>query len=228
MGQNKTPKVYIIGVGPGSAEWLTAAAEKALKDSDIILAWDWSLRPVKPLVNDKVICFQDTKNYLQVEKDAAELARKSGQTVAVLRVGDPCVSSSLAQLLEVFHGCDIKIIPGVGSVQFAAAAAQICIDESVVVSFHDGREKLKDEKLDFLYDAFRRKKNLIILSNETQMPPQTASRLIASGLSENTTIVVCENLTLDEETIFRGTLKDVANKQFGYTSVLVVKNTSRK
>lgn len=226
--QRKVPKVYIIGVGPGSAAWLTAAAQKAIKESDIILAWDWSLSPVKPLVTGKKIYFQDTGNYLQVEKDAAEEARKTGETMAVLRVGDPCVSSSLTQLLEVFHHCDIEIIPSVGSIQFAAAAARICIDESVVVSFHDGRRKLREEKLNFLFDVFtNRNKHLIVLTDETQMPPQTARHLIKSGLNKSTPVIVCENLTLDDETIFRGTLKDVADREFGYTSVLVVKNIPR-
>ena len=223
MTEEKRAKVYIIGVGPGSAEWLTAAAEAAIDKSDIILAWEWSLNPVKPLVTDKKVFFQDTKNYLQVEKDAAEAVKQSGQTVAVLRVGDPCVSSSLSQLLRVFGGCDIEIIPSVGSVQFAAAAAKICIDESIVISFHDHRHNLRDEKLSFLYDSYQRHKNLIVLTDETQMPPQTAAYLIGRGLSKNTPVVIGEHLSLEDEMIFRITLGEVADSSFRYDSILVVK-----
>lgn len=223
MTEEKRAKVYIIGVGPGSAEWLTAAAEAAISKSDIILAWEWSLNPVKPLVTEKKVFFQDTKNYLQVEKDAAEAVKQSGQTVAVLRVGDPCVSSSLSQLLRVFDGCDIEIIPSVGSVQFAAAAAKICIDESIVISFHDHRHNLRDEKLSFLYDAYQRHKNLIVLTDETQMPPQTAAYLIGRGLSKNTPVVIGEHLSLKDEMIFHITLGEVADSSFRYDSILVVK-----
>ncbi len=223
MTEEKRAKVYIIGVGPGSAEWLTAAAEAAISKSDIILAWEWSLNPVKPLVTDKKVFFQDTKNYLQVEKDAAEAVKQSGQTVAVLRVGDPCVSSSLSQLLRVFDGCDIEIIPSVGSVQFAAAAAKICIDESIVISFHDHRHNQRDEKLSFLYDAYQRQKNLIVLTDETQMPPQTAAYLIGRGLSKNTPVIIGEHLSLEDEMIFRITLGEVADSSFRYDSILVVK-----
>ena len=223
MKQAKTPKVYIIGVGPGSSQYLTAAAEKALKDSDIILAWEWSLRPVKHLVTDKEIYFQDAKNYLQVEKDAAAMAKKNSKTVAVLRVGDPCVSSSLSELLRVFNGCHIEIIPSVGSVQFAAAAAQICLDESVVVSFHDARHSLREEKLRFLFDCYQRSKNLIVLSDETQMPHQTASNLIDSGLAKDTPTVIGEHMSLEDEVIFRSSLGEVADSRFRYNSVMVVK-----
>jgi cobalt-precorrin-7 (C5)-methyltransferase len=146
--------------------------------------------------------------------------------VAVLRVGDPCVSSSLTQLLMVFKGCDITIIPSVGSVQFSAAAARICIDESVVISFHDGRREIREEKLDFLYECFtKHQKHLIVLTDETQMPPSTARYLLGRGLAENTPVIVCENLTLDDEQIFRGTLGQTATKEFGYTTVLVIRNT---
>ncbi len=223
MTEEKRAKVYIIGVGPGSAEWLTAAAEAAISKSDIILAWEWSLNPVKPLVTEKKVFFQDTKNYLQVEKDAAEAVKQNGQTVAVLRVGDPCVSSSLSQLLRVFDGCDIEIIPSVGSVQFAAAAAKNCIDESIVISFHDHRHNLRDEKLSFLYDSYQRQKNLIVLTDETQMPPQTAAYLIGRGLSKNTPVVIGEHLSLKDEMIFRITLGEVADSSFRYDSILVVK-----
>ena len=111
MSLAQQPICYIVGIGPGgSAKWLTHAAEDAIKESHIILAWDWSLRPVKDLVAGKTLFFQETKNYLQKEKDAAERARTTRETVAVLRVGDPCVSSSLAQVLEVFNDFDVRIV----------------------------------------------------------------------------------------------------------------------
>src|SRR5271169_2938599 len=156
MGVVQKPICYIVGIGPGgSAKWLTHAAEDAIQESHIILAWDWSLKPVKDLVAGKTLFFQETKNYLQKEKDAAERSRTTGETVAVLRVGDPCVSSSLAQVLEVFNDFDIRIVPSAGAAQFAAARAQICLDESVLVSFHDGRETIKERKLKFLVDSFQ-------------------------------------------------------------------------
>ena len=224
MEQKKAAKAYIIGVGPGSPEWLTAAAERAIKKSNIILGWEWSLHPIKPLTKGKKVYFQDAKNYLQVERESAHAVRQSGETVAILRVGDPCVSSSLTQLLEVFHDCEIEIVPSVGSVQLATAAAQICLDEAVVITFHDGRKELRGEKLSFLLDAFNRGKHLIILTDETQMPHQTARYLIDKGLGKATPVFVGEHLSLKDERIFRGSLGQVKDMQFRYTSVMVVKH----
>ncbi|ADJ25891.1 precorrin-6y C5,15-methyltransferase (decarboxylating), CbiE subunit [Dehalogenimonas lykanthroporepellens BL-DC-9] len=227
MNQPRKPVCYIVGIGPGgSPKWLTHAAEDAVRESDIILAWDWSLKPVKDLANGKVIFFQGTKDYLQKEKEAAERALKTGETVAVLRVGDPCVSSSLAQVLGVFKDFDIRIIPSAGAAQFAAAKAQICLDESVLVSFHDGREEVKQLKLKFLVDSFRMGRNLLMLTNETQVPRQTARYLLDNGIPAETSTLICEYLTMEDEQVYELTLGDVVDNDYRLTSVMVVKNST--
>jgi cobalt-precorrin-7 (C5)-methyltransferase len=219
------PVCYIVGVGPGgSSKWLTHAAEDAILESEIILAWDWSLKPVKHLMAGKTVFFQETKNYLQKEKEAAERARNTGETVTVLRVGDPCVSSSLHQVLEVFNDFEIRIIPSAGAAQFAAAKAQICLDESVLVSFHDGREEIKSRKLKFLVYSYNIGRHLVILTNETQVPRQTAAYLIEQGLPKEAPVLVCEYLTMDDERIFQTSLGQVPAQEFRLTSVMVVKN----
>ena len=81
----------------------------------------------------------------KVAEEAADEARKQGETVAVLRIGDPCISSGLAGLLKVFHDFEVKIVPGISSIQLAAAAAQINIDESVIISFHEDGDDFKRE-----------------------------------------------------------------------------------
>jgi cobalt-precorrin-7 (C5)-methyltransferase len=225
MSVAQKPICYIVGIGPGgSPKWLTHAAEDAIQESHIILAWDWSLKPVKDLVAGKTLFFQETKNYLQKEKDAAERSRTTGETVAVLRVGDPCVSSSLAQVLEVFNDFDIRIVPSAGAAQFAAARAQICLDESVLVSFHDGREITKERKLKFLVDSFQIGRHLLALTNETQLPRQTATYLLEHGLASDTPVLVCEYMTMEDERVYYTTLADVINTDYRLTSVMVVKN----
>lgn len=225
MNLAQKPICYIVGIGPGgSPKWLTHAAEDAIKESQIILAWDWSLKPVKDLVIGKKLFFQETKNYLQKEKDAAERARSTGEIVAVLRVGDPCVSSSLAQVLEVFYDFDIRIVPSAGAAQFAAARAQICLDESVLVSFHDGREIIKENKLKFLVDSFNIGRHLVALTNETQVPRQTAIYLLDHGLSPETPVLVCEYMTMEDERVYCTTLAEVKETDYRLTSVMVVKN----
>ena len=213
--------VYIVGVGPGSPGYLTGEAERAIKEANIVVGWEFDLLPPKSLVKDKKVFLQDVTNYIKVAGEAADEARRTGETVAVLRIGDPCISSGLTGLLEVFHEFEVKIIPGISSVQMAAAVAQINIDESVVISFHDGGDDL-EEKRRLMTDALGRNRHLIIITGPSQKPDETASYLIKNGVSTTTPALVCENLTLEDEKIFRGVLMEVTPRQFSWLSVMVV------
>jgi len=219
MSQNK---VFIVGVGPGSSWYLTREAERVIREASIVVGWEFDLFPAKSLTTGKKIFIQDVNNYIQVAGEAADEARKTGESVAVLRIGDPCISSGLNGLLNVFHDFEVEIVPGVSSVQFAAAAARINIDETVVFSFHDGEDDL-EEKRRFMVDAFGRNRNLIIITGPEQKPEETASYLIKNGISEATPALVCENLTLGDENISRGALRDFVDKQFSWLSVMVIK-----
>jgi len=215
-------KVYIVGVGPGSPGYVTAEAQRVIRESDIVVGWEFNFLPVKPLIAGKKVYLQDASNYIQVAREAAEAARKQGKTVAVLRIGDPCISSGLAGLLKVFHDFEVKIVPGISSVQMAAAAARVNQDESVIISFHDDDADLEEERI-FMLDAFRQKRHLIIITGPEQKPDETATYLINNGISKTTPAVVCENLTLEDEKIFRGALMEVIPRQFSWLSVMVVK-----
>jgi len=215
-------RLYIVGVGPGSPKYLTREAEEVIRGADIVVGWEFDLLPPKSLIEGKKVYLQDVNNYVRVAEKAADEARESGETVVILRIGDPCISSGLVRLLKVFHDFEVSIIPGVSSVQLAVAAAQINIDESVIISFHNGEEDSK-EKRRFMLDVFGRNRHLIVITGPEQKPDETASYLTKHGVSETTPALVCENLTLEDEKIFRATLKDIAGRQFSWLSVMVVK-----
>jgi len=215
-------KVYIVGVGPGSPRYLTREAERVIREASIVVGWELDLLPAKSLITDKKIYLQDVNNYIQAAEEAADEAKKRDETVVVLRIGDPCISSGLAGLLKVFHDFEVKIVPGISSIQLAAAIAQINIDESVVISFHDGGDDL-EEKRRLMLDTFGQNRHLIILTGPSQKPDETAGYLIKNGVSKTTPTLVCENLTLGDEKIFRGALRDVIARQFSWLSVMVIK-----
>ncbi len=213
--------VYIVGGGPGSSKYLTREAERAISEANIVVGWEFDLLPLKSLIKDKKVFLQDVTNYIKVAEEAADEARKTGETVAVLRIGDPCISSGLAGLLRVFYDFEVQIVPGISSIQLAAAAARINIDESFIISFHDRGDDL-EEKRRLMIDAFGRNRHLIIITGPSQKPDETASYLIKNGVSETTPALVCENLTLEDEKIFRGVLMEVISRQFSWLSVMVV------
>jgi precorrin-6y C5,15-methyltransferase (decarboxylating) CbiE subunit len=215
-----TNRVYIVGVGPGSPEFLTERTKEIVNKADIVVGWELDLLPVKELIKGKEMHLQSLDNYVKVAEKVAEEARNTNKTVVVLRVGDPCISSGLTRLLKIFDGFNIEIVPGISSIQLAAAIAQVNIHESLVISFHDGGNL--EEKKRFMLDALRRDRHIIMLVGPDLSPNEAAKYLIVNGISENTRTVVCENLTLEDEKIFKGTLRNVLTKQFSWLSVMVV------
>ncbi|MFC2070176.1 precorrin-6y C5,15-methyltransferase (decarboxylating) subunit CbiE [Chloroflexota bacterium] len=214
-------KVYIIGVGPGASEYMTGEAEEAVRKSDIVVGWEFDLLPPKSLINGKKVFLQEAGNYIKVAGEAADEARKTGETVAVLRIGDPCISGGLNKLLEIFHDFEVDIVPGISSTQIAAATARINLDESVLISFHENEEWTERNKI-FMLDAYRQKRHLIIISGPGHKPHENAVYLMKNGIGETTPVVVCESLSLEDEKIFRGTLKDTSIREFSWLSIMVV------
>lgn len=212
--------VYLIGMGPGSPKYLTEIAKEKIKEADVIVGWELDLLPGSSLIEDKEVYLQNADNYVDVAKKVAEKTKDTDKIVAVLRVGDPCISSGLGRLLEIFDGFDVEIVPGISSMQAATAIAGINIDESVIISFHDGGKLV--EKKGLMLDALKRDRHLIILAGPDLTVNEVAQHLIANGISEETSTVVCENLTLEDEGIFKGTLKDLSGKRFSWLSVMIV------
>ena len=220
-------KAYIIGVGPGSTDYVHPDARKRVEAADIIVGWEMDIAPVKELTRGKKVFLQEGDNYLKVPAEAAEEARKTKETVALLKLGDPLVSpSGLDKLIETFSDFDIEIIPGISTVQLAAARAKVTFDESVIIMYHptprDGGSDLRKKRRDILY-ALEKNRNLIVLTGVRQMPRQTAEYLVSQGIAGDTEVIVCENLSLKDERVFKGTLKDVVDMDFSWQSVMVVK-----
>lgn len=216
------PKAWIVGVGPGSPEYLTKAATDAIRSSDAILGWDLDILPVKALLEGKKVYLQDVSNYVEATQVAARECLQNGADIAIVRIGDPCVSSGLSGILEIFREFDIHVVPGISSTQFAAAYAQINIDESVIISFHDYGNP--DEKKEFMLDAFKRLRHIIILCSPDMRPAAAAKFFVEKELEATTIGYVLSRVTLPEQSIFKASLSEIAEREFDWLSVFVLPN----
>ncbi len=220
-------KAYIVGVGPGSSEYLTEKARKVISEADIIVGWRLDLLPADKLIKNKEVYIQDVDNYIEVVSRAAERAKLTGKSIAVLRIGDPCISSGLNGLLKIFKDFDVEIIPGISSIQVAASIAKINLDESVIVSLHDGGNAIR--KMEFIANMLNYGRHVILLTGPELKLEEAAEALIANGISKQTPVIVCENLTLRgeyeglHENVFVGVLEDLLLRRFSWLSIVVIK-----
>jgi cobalt-precorrin-7 (C5)-methyltransferase len=201
---------------------VTPAAQEALRAADLVLGWELDLRPVADCVAGKKIFIQDVTNYVRATRAAVREARKRRAVLAIPRVGDPCLSSGLKGLLRALDGFAVHIIPGISSVQLAAALARVNLDESVVVSFHDYGDP--EEKKQFVRECFRRGRHLILLASPDLTPGLAATWLMEEGVSARVRVLVGSFLSLPEEQVVRTSLGRLVGKEFPWLAVSVFVN----
>ena len=113
-----TGKIYIIGIGPGSSEYLTKKAIDTVEMSDYTVG---STRAID-LFDDAPgkIAF-NVKDLLDKLEEGVKLAA-DGNTVSILSTGDPGFSGVLNTVLRLsdennFPEENIEVIPGISSLQ---------------------------------------------------------------------------------------------------------------
>lgn len=203
-------KLYIVGIGPGSRDYLTQAAVNTVKNSDVIIG---SKRALDLFGTNAEKIELNAKNMNESLKAALSKVEK-GRTIALLSTGDPGFSGVLKPILNLKSNIEIEVIPGVSSVQLCAAKLKIPWDEVDLVTMHG--KGISEEILDVIDNG----KPTIILPNFKSM--ELAKFLIGKGVHENRKVAVCEKLSYEDERIVEASLKDISEIEFSYMSVMVI------
>ena len=138
-------KVFAVGVGPGSPNYVTKTVRKIVADADVVVGYKYTLDVIADLIKDKkthVITMTDQeKTYQNVKKEL-------GNGVLVIPfTGDVNFSESevVDRLVEIFD--DVELVPGISSIQVAASKAQVPLDKSKVITMHV-TTSIEEKKLD--------------------------------------------------------------------------------
>jgi len=218
-------RVFAVGVGPGSPDYVTEAVRKIIVSADVVVGYEYTLKTISNLVQDKkvhTITMKDQeKTYQQIKKDLGD-----GDLVVPF-TGDVNFSESevVDRLIEIFG--DVEIIPGISSVQVAASKAKVPIDKSKVITMHV-TTSIEEKKLELqkaLVDGY----NVILIPRPWPkdpekhfMPSEIAKYLKQNGFDTSKMKVhVFEALTTENETGFEGTVDQLEGKEFSDLSVMV-------
>jgi precorrin-6B methylase 1 len=160
---------------------------------------------------------------------------KDGEYCTVPFTGDINFSESevVDRLLEIFGDDNVEMIPGISSIQVAAAKAHIPTDQAFIVTFHvtDEIEQKKQEML----QAVRQGRSVILLPRPWPrdrsrhfMQSEIAKFLRKSGIDTiKLKVWVFEHLTTEKETTFRGTVANLEGKEFSDLSAMVIDQIKR-
>ncbi len=204
-------KLYIVGIGPGSLEYLTFKARRIVESSDILIGSKRALELFDDVNNEKIQLL--SWNMEEIFKLAIYKAGK-GSLVTLLSTGDPGFSGVLKPILKLADNIDIEVVPGISSIQLCAAKLQIPWDNANIITMHG--KGIPDEIISMLSNG----KPSIILPNSTVA--ELASFLLENDIDPDRNIAVCEKLSYSDEKIYQTTLKEISNMKFNYMSVLVI------
>ena len=217
-------KVYAVGVGPGSPNYVTGIIKDVVSKCDVVIGYGYTLKTIEGLLDGKQIIEVNMKN----QEDAYQkIAGEENHTILVPFTGDVNFSESevVDRLIEIFD--EVEIIPGISSTQVAASMAKVPTDKSKVITMHISTS-IEGKKLELqkaLIDGF----NVILVPRPWPkvpekhfMPSEIALYLKRNRFDTSKMKVhVFEAVTTEMETKFEGVVSDLEGKEFSDLCVMV-------
>jgi len=218
-------KVYAVGVGPGSPNYVTDVIKDIILNCDVVVGYKYTLKTIEVFLSGKEIHEITMQNQEQVYQ---EVAKNIGDKNLVIPfTGDVSFSESevVDRLIEIFG--NVIVIPGISSIQVAASKAKVPLDKSRIITMHV-TGSIEEEKLE-LQKALLDGLSVILVPRPWPkvpakhfMPSEIAFYLKKNGFDTSKLKVhVFEFLTNDNETSFEGVVKDLEGKEFSDLCVMV-------
>lgn len=217
--------MYALGVGPGSPNYVTENVKEIIQNCDIVIGYEYTLKTIEQLLDGKEVYRVTMNNQEELyQKIIPELGNR---TLVIPFTGDVSFSESevVDRLIEIFG--DVEIVPGISSIQVAAAKAKVPLDKSKVITMHV-TTSIEEKKLELqkaLIDGF----SVVLVPRPWPkqpekhfMPSEIAVYLRNNGFdTEKIGVWVFEALTTENETQFMGKVKDLEGKEFSDLCVMV-------
>jgi cobalt-precorrin-7 (C5)-methyltransferase len=204
-------KIYLVGTGPGSADYLTSMAFKTVELADVLVGSRRALNLFPDYQGDTLEL--RARNMDQMMTKTVELARV-GNTVVVLSTGDPGFSGVLKPIQKLAGEVEVEVVPGISSLQLCAARLRIPWDEANLLTLHG---KGNSEPI---LDVLDNGKPTIVLPDFRVH--DLAQFLLDAGVDPQRQVAICERLSYPDEQIFQGTMEQAVCTESSYLCVMVI------
>lgn len=208
IDEESSNPVYVVGVGPGTLEYLIRRGERAIREADVVVGFTTVVEFVSECTDaDLLTCgYKDEAEAL--EKFAERVA--SGESGTAVAMGDPNHSGYqfVGKVQDAVESEDpetpVRIIPGISSIQLAASRARTPKEDSEFVTLHKSGDVSAD--MIRLAEAVGERHLLVLPRPYDIMPGDIAAFLLENGADPGLETLVLEKLTHDDEETHRFTL----------------------
>ncbi len=203
-------KVYIIGIGPGSEDYLLPVAKKEIERADCLVGGKRLLSLFQHQDKEKIYLEGNFKEIICYIKE-----NRAKKRIAVLVSGDPGLYSLLGQLSRVLKKEEYVLIPGISALQIAFARIGESWQEVKIISLHGRR-------LGNLAEEVKISPRIFLFTDSRLPPEQIAAYLLDKGV-ENRRAIVLENLSYPNERVVDTNLKGLSKaKGFGLCVMVIL------
>lgn len=200
--------IKIIGIGPGSPDYILPMATQEIEGSDFIIGFKRAIESVDHIAVPKVV-ITSLKELLECLKE------NPNKTIGIIASGDPCFYGILDYIKKHMSNSNLIVVPGISSFQYLMSKLQKSWKNAYIGSLH-GREAE--------FDKVIQKHTLSVwLTDKVQNPAYICKKLLAA--QEDYMVYVGENLSYDDERITRGKPEELQNYAWRDLSVVVVERT---
>jgi precorrin-6y C5,15-methyltransferase (decarboxylating) CbiE subunit len=202
--------IYIVGLGPGSRDYILPKALEIMKSSDIILGFDRAVRSLEFIETEKraVKGLGEVLEYIN---------NNPHRNISVAASGDPCFYGIVDYIKRNYSG-KVEVIPGLSSFQYLAASLGKPWQGAFLGSLH-GRSE------DFI-SKVRENRLSIWLTDKTNTPGKLCRELVAAELEA--AVYVGENLSYEDEKIVTGCAKDLVNQSFSELCIVIIEKAVKE
>lgn len=242
MRNSKTPKLTIVGAGPGDAELITLKAIKALENADVVLydalvneeILQYATKAEIVFVGKRLGCHAYTQD--QINELIVSMANRHGHVVR-LKGGDPFIFGRGSEEIEYVEkfGLETAIVPGISSALGVPASVGISLTQRqiaesfwVITGTTSNHELSKD-----VYLASKSAATVVILMGMHKL--EEIISIYKENRTDDLPIAIIQNGTKNNEQKVVGTIssitKLVSENKISSPAIIVigevVKNTSK-
>ncbi len=205
----KVNKIRIVGCGPGSSEYVTPAARKAVEGAEVLVGARRLLDLFPSCGGERIAAGKDVEALLQ-EIDC----RRETCNIAILVTGDPGLYSLASSVIKRFGREACEVLPGVSALQTAFARLGLDWQDARVVSTHGTEPDLCAKEL-------CEWAKIAILGGDRELAPRL-SPLLKSFLGRGYRIFVAEDLTLPEERFHEMDIESLEGLRLSTRAILLI------
>ncbi|QSG02419.1 cobalt-precorrin-7 (C(5))-methyltransferase [Natranaeroarchaeum sulfidigenes] len=216
--EDGTDPVHAVGIGPGNSEYLVPRGERAIREADVVVGFETVVEFVGDLTDADLL----TCGYRDEAAALTEFADRvtAGERGTAVLMGDPNhsgyqfvgkVERAVDEATD--GGVDLRVVPGISSLQVAASYGRTPMEDTTFVTLHKSGDLAAD--LARLRQDVGERHLLVLPRPFDWMPGDIAANLLKHGGQVDDTALVLERLTHDDQSITRTTLGALAEHAGG-------------